>query len=101
MLWKYGLLARRGAPGDFVVLSSSEFVASDLADAKSLLAGVVTNVRAHASVTPNAIRLIDPSGEEIWRALIADHRPAVGRPDQDIHSRHHHWSLAQRKWRHY
>ncbi len=66
--WKYDLLATGGSPGDLVVLSSREFKASNLATAKSLLAGVVTNVRAHESVMPNAIRLTDPDGEEIWRS---------------------------------
>jgi hypothetical protein len=97
-VWKYQLLATRGSAGDFVVLSSREFEASDLAAAKSFLAGAVTNVKSHGSALPNAIRLIDPDGEEIWRALIAGPRRAVRRP---LHTRDHALLLACRKRRRY
>ncbi len=67
-IWKYEFLATRRLPDDFVVLSGGEVKASGLTGAKSFLAGVVTDIRALGSVMPNAIRLIDPDGEEIWRS---------------------------------
>ena len=97
-VWKYELVAVGGSPGDFVVSSSSEFKAPSLAAAKSFLAGAVSDIPAQGFPVPNAIRLIDPGGEEIWRALIAGPRPAVGRP---VDTRHHALRLARRKRRHY
>jgi len=84
-VWRYELIATDRSPGDAVVLSSSEFAAFDLAAAKSILARAVTSIKTQGSVRPNAIRLIDPSGEEIWRALIGGPRPAVRRPVHEIH----------------
>jgi len=97
-VWKYELLASGGWPGDFVLLRTSEFKAANLADAKSILAGVVTNIKARGSVKPNAIRLIDPDGDEIWRALITGPRPAVRRP---ANTGRHPRLLAHRKGWHY
>jgi hypothetical protein len=76
---KYECLAARQSPDDFAVLSTKEFGASDIDAAKSILARGVANTKAQGFVPPNAIRLIDPSGEEIWRALIAGPRPAARR----------------------
>jgi len=90
-VWKYNFLATGLSPHDFVVLSTSEFEAVNLAAAKSIL---VTNLKAQDSMTPNAIRLIDPSGEEIWR-VIAGPRRAVRQPIHDP------LLLARRKrWHH-
>lgn len=97
-VWKYELLATSGSRDDFVVLSGSEFKASSLAAARSFLANVVTDIKSHGFRVPNAIRLIDPDGEEIWRALIAGPRPAVRRP---VDTRHHALRLARRKRRHF
>jgi hypothetical protein len=101
MPWKYEFIATHGSQADFAVLSSSKFKAADLAEAKSILANVVTDIEAQGSVSPNAIRLIDPSGQEIWRALIAGPRPAARRVVHQIYSGHHHRPLAQKKWRHF
>ena len=60
----YQFLATVGSPADFFVLSTSEFVASDLAAAKSILANAVTDNKMQRSAKPNATRFIDPSGEE-------------------------------------
>jgi len=100
-LWKYEFLSTRGgSPGDFVVVGGSDFGAADLTAVKSFLAGVVTNIEVNSSVQPNAIRLIDPSGDEIWRALIAGPRPrARRRPVHQIHARFGRRLGAPRKWR--
>lgn len=94
-VWKYEVLATGLSPGDFVVLSTSQFEAANLAAAKSILAMAVTNLKAQDSTMPNAIRLIDPGGEEIWRALIAGPRHAVRQPIHDP------LLLARRKRRHH
>ena len=99
-VWKYEFLATGRGPGDFVVLSSGEFKAANLAATKSMLAGALTDIKAHGSVMPNTIRLIDPDGEEIWRALIPGPRPAVRRPAYEIRSDHP-WPLARKKRQYY
>jgi len=99
-LWKYEFLLTRGSPADIVVLGGSDFNAADLTAAKSILAGVVTNIKVDGTVPPNAIRLIDPSGDEIWRALIAGPQPSARRPRHEMHTRHGHRLRAARKWRH-
>jgi len=100
-VWKYEFLAARESPDDFDVLSSSEFQASNLATAKSILANAVTAVKPHGSAVPNAIRLIDPDGREIWRARIAGPRPAVRRPVRESRTRHHAWLREREKRRGY
>jgi hypothetical protein len=90
-VWKYESLATGGLPRDVVVLSGSDFKAFNLAAAKSILASVVTNIKEQGSVLPNAIRLIDPGGEEIRRAPIAGSHPSARRPVHEIRTGHHPW----------
>lgn len=89
MNWKYEFLATHGpteesgSTAEFVVVDGGAFAAADLAGAKSVLSRVVRDVTVAGPTPPNAIRLIDPSGEEIWRALIAGNRVDARRRVRD------------------
>lgn len=53
-----------------LVLDSSEFPAIDADDAKIVLAAVMKASNPQATM-PDAVRLIDPDGYEVWCALLA------------------------------
>jgi hypothetical protein len=88
MNWKYEFLATREWLGEFVVVDSRPFRAADLAGAKSVLSRVVREVKVKGPTPPNAIRLIDPNGEEIWRAQIAGGRVDSRRRVRDVYGHH-------------
>jgi hypothetical protein len=45
--------------------------ALDVDDANIGLAAVTKNIKSIAPTKPDAIRLIDPNGHEVWRALLS------------------------------
>jgi hypothetical protein len=70
MQWRYEFILTK-TPSIALILDSGEFPAIDANDAKLVLAAVVKNIKTTGPTMPNAIRLIDPDGQEIWRALLA------------------------------
>jgi hypothetical protein len=70
LLWRYEFIATGLPLADVVVLDSGSFRAVDAYGAKSVLASALRNVKPSGPARPNAIRLIDPSGQEIWRARL-------------------------------
>lgn len=72
MTWRYEFIATRQPQADFIVLDGGRFKALDADDARSVLANVVGNVRVSGPTKPDAIRLLDPKGREVWRALLSN-----------------------------
>lgn len=70
MIWKYEFLVNRSSRGDDLVLDSGEFKARDLTEAKTVAACAAANIRVDGLLPPNAIRLINPLGKEVWRTAI-------------------------------
>ncbi len=62
--WVYSHAASSAAPGCAVFFNEND-------DAKTVLAAVMKNIKNTGPTKPDAIRLIDPDGEEILRALLA------------------------------
>jgi hypothetical protein len=70
--WQYEFIYIDQRHSPVVVLDGGYFKADGISDARSVLASVVRNVKVFGPTKPNAIRLLDPLGEEVWRALLQD-----------------------------
>jgi len=68
--WQYEFIATGQAHADLLILDGGQFQADGISDARSVLASVVRNVKASGPARPNAIRLLDPWGKEVWRAKL-------------------------------
>ena len=60
---------------DPTVLHGRDFAAIDADNAKLVLARVVGGLEYSGSTRPQAIRLLDPDGREVWRGLLAGPSP--------------------------
>jgi hypothetical protein len=66
--WRYEFIATEQPHTAMLVLDGGSFKADDIAGARRVLASVIRNVRGSGPTKPNAIRLLDPLGQEAWRA---------------------------------
>jgi hypothetical protein len=70
--WQYEFIVTDQPHSPVVVLDGGYFKAGDISDARSVLASVIRNVKVAGPTKPNAIRLLDPLGEEVWRASLQE-----------------------------
>lgn len=54
-----------------IILGAGEFEAIDAEEAKTVLASVIKNIKTGGPIEPDAIRLIDAEGREIWCTLLS------------------------------
>ncbi len=71
MLWRYEFIWRKRASKVPIILDSGEFRAIDANDAKTVLAAVIKNIKTTGPFEPDAIRLMDSDGHEVWRTLLS------------------------------
>lgn len=69
MALRYEFIATKPSKTE-VIVDGGEFNAIDVDDAKIVLAAVMRNIKSTGPTKPDAIRLVDPDGQEIWRALL-------------------------------
>jgi hypothetical protein len=79
--WRYEFIATQDRTSDVVVLGSSGFDAKDIFDTRKVLSSVIRNIKVSGSTKPNAIRLLDPEGREVWRGLPQGRRRKTGKTD--------------------
>jgi hypothetical protein len=70
--WRYEFIATGQPHSDLLILDVGHFKADDISDARKVLASVIRNVKVSGPTKPNAIRLLDPRGAEVWRALLQE-----------------------------
>jgi hypothetical protein len=70
MRWRYEFILTK-TPSIALILDSGEFPAVDADGTKMVLAAVMKNIKTTGPAKADAIRLIDPDGQEIWRALLS------------------------------
>lgn len=70
MTWRCAHLATQRSRLEPVVLYGARFKAKDICDTRKVLASALRNIKMSEPAKPNAIRLIDPDGEEVWRGLL-------------------------------
>jgi hypothetical protein len=70
--WRYEFIATGQPHSDLLILDVGHFKADDISDARKILASVIRNVKVSGPTKPNAIRLLDPRGAEVWRALLQE-----------------------------
>jgi hypothetical protein len=68
--WQYEFIATGQPHSDLLVLDGGQFQADDFSDARRVLASVIRNIKVSGPTRPNAIRLLDPLGQEAWRAKL-------------------------------
>lgn len=73
MAWRYEIIATQDESA-FQVLDGGRFKAADIYDTRSVLAAVLRTKKTHRPKQPDAIRLIDPKGNEVWRARLSSGR---------------------------
>jgi hypothetical protein len=71
-----------------MILDGSKFEATDTDDAKSFLQKVLHKIEPSEPLQPDAVRLMAPNGEEVWRVLFAHRtfrrRGALPRPVRSL-----------------
>jgi hypothetical protein len=70
--WRYEFIATDQPHSPLVVLDGGNFLADHIHAARSVLASVMRNVKMSGPTKPTAIRLLDPKGEEVGRALLQE-----------------------------
>jgi hypothetical protein len=78
MTWRYEFIATRHPHSNCMILDGGKFKAVDICDAREVLASVVRNIKVSGPTRPDAIRLIDPKGREVCRALLENMIPQTG-----------------------
>jgi len=73
--WRYEFIATQPEQAEPTVLDGANFTAIDADNAKLVLARVVRDFKVIGPARPQAIRLLDPDGWEVWRGLLAGPRP--------------------------
>src|SRR5690349_11908743 len=69
MMWGYEFIHISPRRGEIQVLSGGRFFAHDFEAAKATAQGALRNVTAAgARNAPDAVRLLDQSGKEVWRS---------------------------------
>lgn len=71
MLCGYEFIWQKPTSKAPIILSAGEFEAIDAEEAKTVLASVIKNIKTGGPIEPDAIRLIDAEGREIWRTLLS------------------------------
>lgn len=79
-MWRYEFIATHPERSEPTVLEGANFAAIDADNAKLVLARVVRDLKLSGPTRPQAIRLLDPDGWEVWRGLLAGPRPAQPQP---------------------
>jgi hypothetical protein len=70
MVWRYQFIATD--EGHVVMIpDSGKFEATDADDAKSFLQKVLHKIEPSEPLQPDAVRLMAPNGEKVWRVLLA------------------------------
>jgi hypothetical protein len=67
--WRYEFIAT-GQHADLLILDGGHFKADDLSGARRVLASVIRNIKVSGPARPDAIRLLDPLGKEVWRGKL-------------------------------
>jgi hypothetical protein len=70
MTWRYEYIATQQSLSEPIVLYGARFKAKDIYDTRKVLASALRSIKVSGPTKPNAIRLIDPDGEEVWRGLL-------------------------------
>lgn len=70
MIWRCEYIATRQSRLEPIVLLGIQFETKDIYDTRKVLASALRNIKVSGPAKPNPIRLIDPDGEEVWRALL-------------------------------
>jgi hypothetical protein len=68
--WRYEFIATGQPYSDMLVLDGGNFRADDISAARRVLTAVIRNIKVSGPTKPNAIRLLDPLGQEAWRAKL-------------------------------
>jgi hypothetical protein len=78
MTWRYEFIATRHPHSNCLILDGGKFKATNICDARAVLASVVRNIKVSGPTKPDAIRLIDPKGREVCRAPLETMAPQSG-----------------------
>ena len=75
--WRYEFVATGQPHSDLLVLDGGQIQEPPTSDAGGVLASAIRNIKVSGPTKPNAIRLLDPIGHEVWRAKL-QHRKWLG-----------------------
>jgi hypothetical protein len=68
--WRYEFIVTDQTHSPLIVLDGGDFVVDNIHAARRVVASVMRNIKVSGPTQPTAIRLLDPKGEEVWRALL-------------------------------
>jgi hypothetical protein len=79
--WRYEFVAAQEHSSDLIVLEGRNFNAKDIYATRKVLSKAIRNKKVSGPSKPNAIRLLDSEGYEVWRGLLQSRRRKRGKTD--------------------